>query len=118
MTPIFNVDVHERIEALKAQVPLLVKKHRLTNAEQGMYKALKLAKKAIEQCPKASYYWRDAKQQSPKRNGLFLVVFKTPDGVSRVRTAWYRDGEWKDKYDVLFWGELPKPPVEESNDTD
>ena len=118
MKTIYSVDVHKRITDLKVQVPKLVKKYRPTDAEQAMYKALKLAQKAIDDCPSANYRWRDAKQKPPKRNGLFLIAFKTLKGDSRARTAWFVDGEWKDNCDVLFWGELPMPPVEVDHDTD
>lgn len=111
MRTISNVDAHKRISALKVMVPELVKKRKLTDPEQGMYVAFKMAQKAIDECAKAIYYWRDAKIVAPKHNGLFLVVVNTPRG-KKVRTVWFVDGKWDGDFEVTHWGLMPQLPEE------
>ena len=111
MRTISNVDAHMRISALKATVPELVKKRKLTNPEDGMYVAFKMAQIAIDECSKANYYWRDAKIVAPKHNGLFLVVVNTTRG-KKVRTAWFVDGKWVGDFEVTHWGLMPPLPEE------
>lgn len=100
---------HKRISIQKNSVPELLRKYKPTSAEQGMHIAFKIAHKCIDECPKAKPHWRDAKQESPKNNGLFLVTVIMPDGIPRTRTAFFVDGKWENKLDVTHWTLMPQP---------
>jgi hypothetical protein len=115
MKTIWNTDLQKLISAQKDNVPALVKKHKPTDAEQGMYIAFRIANRCIEECPKAKLYWRDVKSILPKNDGLFLVTGKSATGEIKVRAAWYVKGEWKGKFNVTHWTPMPQPYKENTD---
>ena len=116
MRTVLSSEAHKAISEQKANVPQLVKEHKPTDAEQGMYVAFRIANKCIAECSKATPHWRDAKQNPPKRNGLFLVTVKTPTGELKTRSVFYMDGKWTRDYDITHWTLMPPPCKEESNE--
>lgn len=119
MPMIYLEDAQRLIGAQRIAVPELMKKHKPTSVEQGMYAAFNIAQKCLLECQKRIHKmrWHDASTTPPKRDGLYLTVFELPSGTKRVRTSWYVDGEWKEaKCEITHWGLMPKPPEDEEED--
>lgn len=113
MRTIRNTDAHRLISEQKHKIPELLKEHKPTNAEQGMYLAFHIANKILNACPKATPYWRDAKEKLPEKNGLFLVTARK-DGKLRTMAMFFKDGQWVQDFDITHWTLMP-PPYKEVN---
>lgn len=101
---------HKKVSMLKSKVPEIVKQHKLTNAEQGMYIAFRLVHKELDECKQE--FWRSAEASLPKKDGLYLVAIKSEDGRLRTRMTWFVDGAWIKFADVVYWAALPQLPAE------
>lgn len=98
----------------KKTVPDLIKMHRPVDKEQAMYLAFRIAKKCINESKKDSELWFDVTQETPRRNGLYLVTVRHSDGRPRIRTVFFIDGRWTGEFEITHWTYLPAPYREDS----
>lgn len=112
MRLIRNTDAQRMIWEQKQKITELLEEHRPTNAEQGMYLAFKIANTILNDCPKATPYWRDVKVKLPESDGLFLVTARK-NGRLKTMTVFFKAGKWTQDFDITHWTLLPPPYKED-----